>query len=116
MFTDSFNAHAVGLSCSTILHFTASALCAVELVHSSMSIAMHIGRGTVLDVIRLQVYYFDAFIDLQMMKYLSRMTWGMHSACLSPARRFVLLACAGATQTPACRTHVNGAELGCTLC
>ena len=68
MFTDLFNARAVGLSCSTILHFTASALCAVKLVHSSISIAMHIGSGTVLDVIRLHVYYFHAFIDLQMMK------------------------------------------------
>ena len=31
---------------------------------------MHIGSGTVLDVVRLHVYYFDAFnfIDLQMMK------------------------------------------------
>ena len=75
-------------------------MCYWTITSSSISIAIHIGSDTVLDVVRLHVYYFDAFnfIDLQMMKLVRRINLGMHSESLSPPWRFVPIARARSMQ------------------
>ena len=93
-----------------------SVLCAIiELLHrtNGISIAMHIGSGTLFDVVRLHVKYLDAFIDLQMIKQLRSITLGMHSELLSPTLRFVPLARSRSKQTADGCTRVNRVELGC---